>query len=1004
MSTRPRRPNLTRPKSSEKSHYVTKNGNKIKLHRTMKSKWQARKEARARARAAYLATMPKTRLKRIMFRLHPKRVAKYWASRDGRIMALKLTGVGILAVFLMLVGVFAYFRKDLPDLKGLYGSNTGGSIQYYDRTGKTLLWEDYDAVKRNVVKDEDIAQVMKDATVALEDKDFFKHGGFDVQGIGRAAFNNVTNRESTQGGSTITQQLVKLSQNWSKDRTYTRKIKELILAVELERTYTKQEILAGYLNTAPYSDITYGTEAAMQDYFGKSANKITLDEAAFLAAIPKSPTLYSPYGARYDKQSLLDRQDYVLDLMAEQGKITDEEKDKAKAADTLKKLKKRKPKYSGIKAPWFVLTAKEHLQTKYGAETVLRGGWKVTTTLDMEKQKIAEQTINDNMWRVRAAGGDTAAFVGENVETGQVEALVGGSDFNNKEFGENNYARLKLPPGSSFKPYDYLGLIEHSDQYGAGTVLYDVQEPIDGYPCTVRARPPTGNCLFNYDFRYPGPLTLRYALGGSRNVPAVKSMAITGVDKTIETANKLGLKDTGDDDVEGHGYKCYADDELTEESKCYTSSAIGDGAYLKLDEHVHAMSTISRNGKLIPQTYILKIEDSSGKTVSEWKKSEGKQVVRDEAAYIVADMMSDPRASYFASKSQQYNNHKFSMKTGTTNDSKDGWMMSFSTQYAAGVWVGYHNRQVELSGFMETMTQPMVDGFMRPVHDKLKPKERERPKGIQELPAYVVRNHVGVGSVEPSQARDLFPSWYKKKQAGGQQVIDKVSKKLATNCTPARAKETVFGASAGQLSSDPFHGGSRTVSGNEKDDVHRCEDAKPRVTLTAPSSCNRRCTFTATVNQGTHPISSSEFPGTVNFYVGGQLIKSAQVGSSPATVSAGYDVSSAGSREVKAEVIDSVLYDSSSSRTVSFKKPEAAPKTLKITKAKFDGGDLEFEWSGGNGTVTIRWATNPNRDKAICSGSGDDGCDSGGSPDSLGRTVYAQDSSGNTSGVVTISP
>jgi len=259
-------------------------------------------------------------------------------------MALKITGVSIALGFVVLVGIFAYFRKDLPNPRDITGNNIGGSIRYYDRTGQTLLWEDYDAVKRTPVEDNSLPQNLKDATVAVEDKDFFKHGGFDVRGITRAGVNNFLGKGNTQGGSTITQQLVKLTQNWTKDRSYTREVKEIILSVELERTYTKKEILAGYLNTAPYGDITYGAEAATQDYFGKTSKDITLDEAAFLAAIPKSPTYYSPYGARYDKEMLVGRQHYVLDLMEQQGMISSRQKDEAKKIDTTTKLQKKKLK------------------------------------------------------------------------------------------------------------------------------------------------------------------------------------------------------------------------------------------------------------------------------------------------------------------------------------------------------------------------------------------------------------------------------------------------------------------------------------------------------------------------------------------------------------------------------------------------------------------------------------------------------------------------------------
>lgn len=947
-----------RSPNSPRSHYVTKKGNSIKLHNNFQSRRKAKKDARARAKAAYLATMPRNKLKRIVYRMHPKRAAQYWFSREGGLMTLKLSGVGILAIFLLLVGVFAYFRKDLINLRDISGNNIGGSVRYYDRTGETLLWEDYDAVKRNPVQSTEISQYIKDATIAIEDQNFYNHNGFDVKGISRAGFSNIFGDGSTQqGGSTITQQLVKLTREWTQDRTYARKVKELILAVELERSYSKDEILTGYLNTAPYGDITYGVEAAMRDYFQKDAKKMTLDEAAFLAAIPKSPSTFSPYGARYSKEELVGRQHYILDLMEQQGKITTEERDKAKKVNTFKKIKPRQPKYEGIKAPWFVLAAKERLIEERGAETVQLGGLKITTSLDMEKQKIAEEEVQKGMTQIGYQGGDTAAFVAEDVKTGQVVALVGGSDFSNKDYGQNNYARLKLPPGSSFKPYDYLSLIENTNDFGAGSVLYDNQDPLPGYPCTIKGRPSEGgNCLNNYDLRQVGPITLRYALGGSRNIPAVKAMLIAGIDKTIETADKIGLKDLGHDNenIQGNGYRCYepGDNTLTNESQCYASAAIGDGAYLKLDEHVHAYSTISRNGKLLPQTYIMKIENASGKIIREWKPAEGKQVVRPDSAYIVADMMSDPRASYFSRKSQVFGDHKFSMKTGTTNDRKDGWMMGFSTQYSAGVWVGYHDRSIEMSGAMESMTQPIWDGFMQRVHAELDAVERPRPDSVQEAPAFVVRSHVGYGSVEPSPSNDIYPSWYKSKtNSNSGAVIDKVSKKLATDCTPERAKEKVYNARANLFSGDTFHGPT-AANTEEKDDVHKCEDAKPVITLNVPSSCDKSCTFRATVRQGTHPISSGEFPGTVNFYVGSTQIKSVQVGSSPATVSASYKANVSGSRTVRAEVIDSVLYDSSDSKSVSFSGSSSEDFELDSVEEN-NGGQITVYWSGGSGSVKV---------------------------------------------------
>ncbi len=863
-------------------------------------------------------------------------------------MALKVSGIGIIAGFLLMIGVFAYFRKDLPNLRDISGTNIGGSIRYYDRTGQTLLWEDFDAVKRIPVNDDQMSQFVKDATVALEDKDFFRHGGFDVRGIARASLNNVIGSDSKQGGSTITQQLVRLTQpDVGREQTYKRKVKELILSIELERSYSKKEILTGYLNTAPYGNVQYGVETATRDYFQKSAKELTLDEAAFLAAIPKSPSFYSPYGPRYNAKALVGRQHYTLDLMEQQGMITSQQRDEAKKVDTLAKVHEVKPKFEGMKAPYFVLIAKQQLEEKYGAKNVKRGGWKVTTTLDLNLQNIAEAQVKKGYGNVTRAGFDEVAFAAEDVTNGQMVAIVGGVDFYNKDHGENNYAHWRLPPGSSFKPYDYLSLIENTNDFGAGSVLYDTQGPIDGYPCKNKAQPKQGgDCLWDYDFRYPGPMTLRYALGGSRNVPAIKAMLIAGVDKTIETAEKLGMPS---------GYKCYkpgiedvqfAQEE--DEAPCYASSAIGDGAYLYLDEHVHSYATLSRNGKNLPQTYLLKIEDAGNKVLYEWKQEKGEQAVRPESAYIVADMMADPNASYFTNKPHRYKDWKFSLKTGTTNDSKDGWLMGFSTRYSAGVWVGHHTRRVATRSFMETMTQPIWQGWMNEVHSNIKAEERERPSGIKTLPAYIVRTHVGLGSREPSPSTDLFPSWFqqKKNTTGSKRTIDVVSNKLATDCTPERAKKEVTDADAANFSGDRFVSGTQTGSASESDDIHKCDDLKPGIRLTITGS-NGHYHFSADVTQGTHPLSSEQYPGTVNFRVDGQTVRSFSVDSS-GIVGMDYDADFDGTKQVVAEVIDSVLYDATDTGTISDSTGgggggDASVITLSV--ASLGSGNYKFNWN-----------------------------------------------------------
>ncbi|MDB5164610.1 MAG: hypothetical protein JWL89_236, partial [Candidatus Saccharibacteria bacterium] len=991
-----------RPKNS----ITTKSGKTLKLNQSLSDRVKAAKASRAAERATYLSTLPKNRWKRIAYRLHPKRLADYWFSREGGIMALKIVGVAIIIGFFLTIGLFAYFRKDLPKIKDISGDKLGGSITYYDRTGNTVLWQDYDAVKRIPVKDDAISKYMKQATVAIEDKDFYNHGAFDVRGIMRAGAHDVFGGGgSVQGGSTITQQLVKLNEQWTDNRTVTRKVKELILATELEREYSKDDILTGYLNVAPYGGVEYGVESAARDYFQTDAKSLTLEQATMLAAIPQSPSYYSPYasskynqavtGDTFNSAALLNRQHYILDQMAKQHYITQAQADAAKKVDVLAAVHQQQPKYQGIKAPYFVLAAKQQLEQVYGATVVQRGGWKVLTTLNMDLQNKAEDLVASNLKNVSRYGADQEAIVGEDVQTGQIVSLVGGTDFNNPDYGQNNYAAgIKIPPGSSFKPYDYTTLINNNNNVGAGSVFYDTQGALPGYPCTNKALPKNGgNCLQDYDFIYPGPLTLRYALGGSRNVPAVKAMLssmpndtstghVKSINKVISTASDM-MYNTYNQSKHRSSYNCYGDEALTETSQCYGASAIGDGAFLHLDDHVNGLSTLGRLGKAIPRTYILKITDAAGKDVK-LPTYQPKQVVKADAAYIVNDMASDPRASYLPGsctdttctplgrggyKFQRFNGWHFAVKTGTTNDGYDGLMTSWSTKYAVVSWVGNHNRHVTLTTSMENLTEPLTRGWMEYAHTQsgAAPTNWTQPSSVKTAPAFIVRNHIHFGDIEPSPTNDLYPSWY----VGGSKsdtnaTLDKVSNKVATNCTPALAKDTVSNGNAASWNIDIFNGGkanigsakSSSTSGGAaaNDDVHNCSDAPPTITLTAPSDCSSSgCTITATVSQGTHALTDpqyAQFPGTVTFTLNGQTIHTSSVSDSPSTVSFNYTPSGSGSGSLSATVTDSVLYSASDSKTLNFTGPQAATG-LTITSATASGATTTISWAGGNGTFNV---------------------------------------------------
>lgn len=1048
-----------------RSPSTSSNANKkaLTLHRSFSDRMKSRKLAQSTRKAAYLSTLPKDPWKRVLHRLQPKHLAEYWFSREGGIMALKITGVGIVAGFLIIIGLFAYFRKDLPKIKDISGDKLGGSITYYDKTGQTVLWQDYDAIKRVPVESKDMSPYVKQATVAIEDKDFYNHGAFDVRGIMRAGIHDVVGGGGTQGGSTITQQLVKLNEQWTDNRTITRKVKELILAVELEREYKKDDILTAYLNIAPYGGVENGVESASRDYFGISAKDLSLPQAVMLAAIPKAPSTYSPYGSTqfnpqagdtFDKQLLQARMDYILDQMVSQKLIKPDQAAAAKKVNILAQIHPLQPKYNGIKAPYFVLAAKQELQKKYGESTVQRGGWKVTTTLDLKLQDTAEQLVQSNIANVnRLTRGlaDEQATVLEDVQTGQIQALVGGTDFFNADHGQNNYAASEeISPGSSFKPYDYTTLINNNNNVGAGSVLYDTQTALPGYPNTcnhnpyIRGADPcaagTSPAAYDYDNKFPGPVTLRYALGGSRNVPAIKAMLesdpsdktsnrVNSINKVISTANAMMANQYN----KGSTYNCYSDEQRTQKTQCYGASAIGDGAYLHLDDHVNGLATLGRLGKAIPRTYILQIIDGSGKPIYKWQQPKAKQVVKEDAAYIVDDMASDPKASYlpgsctdtsctklssFGYKFHRFNGWHFAVKTGTTNFGYDGLMTSWSSKYAVATWVGNNKDNVNIQQYgaqMETLTEPVTRGLMEAAHTDLPATNWAKPADVKTAQAYILNHKISSnGEVPPSPSQDLYPSWYTGGQAksNSSATLDKVSGKLATSCTPDLAKDQQTNANAASWNIDLWSGGKPSTgtvaktTGNgtaATDDVHSCNDSPPLVTVSvAGDTCDSSCTITVTASQGTHPLSGGDYTtspaGTITVQLGGQTICTLAIPASSSDVysdsSCSYTPTSSQQSALTAMVVDSVLFSgSSTSDTINFSPaPVGSPITFQGASHTNTPPKTTIKWSGGAGTVTVTQGAS-----TLCTAAASDGqCVANGNK--TGAVVLSDDRGDSTSG------
>ena len=607
----------------------------------------------------------------------------------------KLGLVAVLFGVLFGIGIFVYFAKDLPDPDVAITQGPTESTKIYDRTGTALLYEIAGEQRRTVIPYDQVPQDLKDATVAIEDKDFYTHYGFDLRGIARAVLVNIRGGSVSQGGSTITQQYIKKAL-LSDERTFTRKIKEVILAILLERRYSKDEILGFYLNQIPYGSNAYGIESASQTFFAKPAVDLSLVEAATLAALPQAPSYLSPYGSH--PEDLADRRELVLTRMREQGYINAEEL--AAALTTNVSFAKRR---TGIKAPHFVMYVIEQLEQKFGKDALETGGYTVITTLNYDLQQRAEQIVaNQAELNEKNYNAGNAALVSLDTHTGEIIAMVGSRDFDDIEHdGQVNVTIRPRQPGSSFKPFAYATAFAKG--YSPDTMLFDLETVFPGGPEGPYAPP-------NYTGTFSGPVTMRQALARSLNIPAVKTLYLAGIDDTIKTAESLGITT------------------LTDRSRFGLALVLGAGEVKPL-EMAAAYGAFATEGTRVTPVPILSITNKTDKAI-EWDQrvqradttsnsralQKSNMALNPEIARQINSILSDneARSVVFGRNNRLViPGYSVAAKTGTTNDFHDAWTIGYSPSIVTAVWVGNNNNEEMRKGADgSVVAAPIWNAFM----------------------------------------------------------------------------------------------------------------------------------------------------------------------------------------------------------------------------------------------------------------------------------------------------
>jgi 1A family penicillin-binding protein len=655
----------------------------------------------------------------------------------------KNLGLLLVAVAIFLIGALIIWVSTfkIPTLQDFSERQVVESTKIYDKTGQILLYDANQNTQRTVVPFDQISQNVKNATLAIEDKNFYQHGGVDVTSFFRALLADITTLSFSQGGSTITQQVIKNSL-LSSDKAISRKLKEIVLAIRLEQIYSKDQILDLYLNEIPYGGTIYGVEEASQSFFGVHAADLSLAQSAYLAALPQAPSYYSPYGAHTDK--LEERKSLVLQEMLTNKFVSQDDYNKAKA----EKVTFLPQQGKGIKAPHFVFYVLGELEQKYGTDLVQNGGLKVITTLDYSLEQQGEQIANKYaLQNEKTFNASNAAFVAVDPKTGGILAMVGSRNYFDKNIDGNfNIATAYRQPGSTFKPFVYSAAFNLG--YTPDTVLFDVPTQFST-SCSPDSMENTNGCYspVDYDGKYRGPMTLRDALAQSINIPSVEVLYLAGINNALNVAESMGIQSLKGADQ-------------------YGLTLVLGGGEVSLLDMTSAYGVFANEGVRHPYNSILEVQDRSGNVLESYKDSEQRVLAKDTVDKI-SDILSDnvARAPAYGQTSYLYfPDRDVAVKTGTTNNYKDAWILGYTPSVVLGAWAGNNDNtpmDKKVAGFI---VAPMWRAFM----DKILATVPVEP-----LP-----------KTTPETSFDLKPALRGEWQGGVSHLIDKVSGQNATALTP----------------------------------------------------------------------------------------------------------------------------------------------------------------------------------------------------------------------------